>query len=273
MKRILVPTDFSNFAENALKAAAQLARRFDAELYLMHSLELPFHLANAEKNDIPEAIFFMKLAHQKFEEFKNKPYLQGLNVIDTVEDSSTYDAVNNAVNKNEIDLVVMGSGGASGFKGFVIGSTTEKVVRHSKVPVLVIKEEMDDFKLDHLVFACDFTPESFESLLKGVAFAKQFGAHVHFLYVNTPGSFATTQAITNRIQTFMEKVDAGPHSIHIYNDLSVEKGIINFSASINADLIGLSTHGRKGLAHIFNGSITEDLANHSQKPVITFKMA
>ncbi|WP_340065058.1 universal stress protein [Ascidiimonas aurantiaca] len=272
MKRILVPTDFSNFAENALKAAAQLARRFDAELYLMHSLELPFHLANAEKNDIPEAIFFMKLARQKFEEFKSKPYLKDLKVIETVEDSSTYDAVNSAVSKNEIDLVVMGSGGASGFKEFVIGSTTEKVVRHAKVPVLVIKKDMNDFKVDNFVFACDFTPESFESLLKGVAFAKLFDAHIHFLYVNTPGSFATTQAITDRIHTFMEKVDPGPHTIHIYNDFSVEKGILNFSASTNADLIGLSTHGRKGLAHIFNGSITEDFTNHSQRPVITFKM-
>jgi nucleotide-binding universal stress UspA family protein len=62
------------------------------------------------------------------------------------------------------------------------------------------------------------------------------------------------------------------YSLHIFNDANVEKGIINFSNSINADLIGLSTHGRTGLAHFFNGSISEDLVNHVIKPVITFKI-
>ena len=59
---------------------------------------------------------------------------------------------------------------------------------------------------------------------------------------------------------------------HIYNDANVEKGILNFAKSINADLIGMSTHGRKGLSHFFNGSISEDLVNHAKRPVVTFKI-
>ena len=52
----------------------------------------------------------------------------------------------------------------------------------------------------------------------------------------------------------------------------MEKGILNFADSIGADLIGMSTHGRKGLSHFFNGSISEDLVNHSLIPVVTFKI-
>ena len=50
------------------------------------------------------------------------------------------------------------------------------------------------------------------------------------------------------------------------------KGILNFAGETNAHLIGLGTHGRSGLAHFFNGSISEDLVNHANMPVMTFKM-
>ena len=52
----------------------------------------------------------------------------------------------------------------------------------------------------------------------------------------------------------------------------LEKGILNFAKETNANLIGMTTHGRKGLAHFFNGSISEDLVNHANMPVITFKI-
>ena len=55
-------------------------------------------------------------------------------------------------------------------------------------------------------------------------------------------------------------------------DVSVEKGILNFANIIDADVILLNTSGRRGLAHLFTGSIGEDLANHAKLPVITFKV-
>ncbi|MEH6406602.1 MAG: universal stress protein, partial [Leeuwenhoekiella sp.] len=62
------------------------------------------------------------------------------------------------------------------------------------------------------------------------------------------------------------------HIMTIYNDNSVERGILNFAASIEADLIGIGTHGRKGLSHFLNGSLSEDLVNHAHRPVVTFKI-
>jgi nucleotide-binding universal stress UspA family protein len=71
---------------------------------------------------------------------------------------------------------------------------------------------------------------------------------------------------------FLIGIDTSAISSHIYNDVNVEKGILHFAKSIDADLIGMSTHGRKGLSHFFNGSISEDLVNHAKRPVITFKI-
>ena len=62
------------------------------------------------------------------------------------------------------------------------------------------------------------------------------------------------------------------HSINIYNDTSIEKGILNFSRDINADLIALSTHGRSGLSHLFSASVTKNLSKNALKPMLTIKI-
>ena len=74
MKKILVPTDFSDQAENALKVAAQLARTHDCEIYLLHIIELPIDQDDAinSHSDLPEALFFMKLAHKNLKPYKRK---------------------------------------------------------------------------------------------------------------------------------------------------------------------------------------------------------
>lgn len=274
MKKILVPTDFSTQAENALKVAAQLAKKYHCELYLLHILEAPLHTVDplSTYNDLPEAMFFMKLAHKQFEEIKEKDYLKGLVVHEHVEFQEIFKGVFHVCKKNQIDLVVMGSNGASGLKEMLIGSNTEKVVRTSETPVLVIKNEHKTFQTKHFVFASDFNEESKKPFEKAMAFANIFGSKMHLLMVNTPNHFITSNDAQNRIQNFIKDIKMPSYSINIYNDVTIETGIMNFSQSIDADFIGMSTHGRRGISHFFNGSISEDLVNHAKRPVITFKI-
>ena len=95
---------------------------------------------------------------------------------------------------------------------------------------------------------------------------------MHLLMVNTPNNFVTTSEAETRMQNFIKAFDYSNYTINIYNETTIEKGIMNFSQSIKADLIGMSTHGRQGISHFFNGSISEDLVNHAKRPVITFKI-
>jgi len=92
------------------------------------------------------------------------------------------------------------------------------------------------------------------------------------VYVNTPGdNFLSTTDAFKRINKFLHLAKASLE-VEIFNDYSIEQGIISFGESRNADLIGMPTHGRKGLTHFLMGSIGEDVANHSKIPVITFKI-
>ncbi|MAY22544.1 MAG: universal stress protein UspA [Flavobacteriaceae bacterium] len=272
MKHILVPTDFSPQAENALKVAVQMAQKNDSEIFLLHSMEMPLHLANANTGALPEALFFIKLAEKQFSEIMQKPYLKGIKIHETIGHGEIYDDIKEAVKKNSIDLIVMGSHGASGFKEMFIGSNTEKVVRTSEVPVLVIKNEHPNFNVDDFVFATDFSEECKKPFSVANKFAKSFGAQLHLLYVNTPTGFKTSSQAKEIMENFVKGLGAENYTLNIYNDTSVEKGILGFAKDHDVQLIGMSTHGRKGIAHFFNGSISEDLVNHANMPVMTFKI-
>ncbi|MBP92812.1 Nucleotide-binding universal stress protein, UspA family [Bizionia echini] len=274
MKKILVPTDFSKEAEQALKVAAQLAKKHDSEIFLLHMLELPLDQVDAlsQYSELPEAMFFMKLAHQKFEKTMAQDYLQDIIVHETVDFNQTFTGITNTCKEHDIDLIVMGSHGANGFKEMFIGSNTEKVVRTAEVPVLVIKNEHENFEINDFVFASDFKNDNKGTYIQAVKLALALDAKIHLLFVNTANNFVTTDTAKGRILDFIAGNDFKNYTISIYNDDSVEKGILNFSHVVGADLIGISTHGRQGIAHFFNGSISEDLVNHAKRPVVTFKI-
>jgi nucleotide-binding universal stress UspA family protein len=281
MKKILVPTDFSAHAEYALKVAAQIARKNNGEIFLLHMLELPALASDGigesnavgSSSDLPEVMFFMQKTRERFEEILNKPYLQGLSVVEAIQFDRAFEGIISHSKKHNIDLVVMGSHGASGFHEMFIGSNTEKVVRTSDVPVLVIKKEEGEFNPEKFVFASDFSDEIKKPFAKAVAFANSFDTKLHLVLVNTPNNFKSTHAAEKTINDFAAQFDIkNGYTTHIYNDVNIEKGVLHFANSVNADLIGMSTHGRQGLAHFFNGSVSEDLVNHAVRPVITFKI-
>jgi nucleotide-binding universal stress UspA family protein len=274
MNKILVPTDFSQQAENALKVAAMLARKHDAEIYLLHMMEIPMQQTDPGnmQSDVPEALFFMKLAHKRFENLIASDYLKGITVRETVKADITFNEIKNACKEYDVDLIVMGSHGASGLKEMFVGSNAEKVVRSSDIPVLVIKNEHESFEISDFVFASDFKNDNKETYGQAVKFAESVGAKIHLLMVNTANNFITSHDAKTRINDFIAGQTFNNYTITVHNDTTVEQGVLNFSRDINADLIGISTHGRQGIAHFFNSSISEDLVNHAKRPVITFKI-
>lgn len=184
------------------------------------------------------------------------------------------EAVDEVVKKHNIDLVFMGSNGASGAKELFIGSNAEKVIRSATVPVLVIKNPNEKLKIKHIMFGCDFSKRFLKPFEKALKLAKLFGAKVDLVYVNTPYQFLTTHEINHRMQEFLKEAEHSKQRFetHVYNDIRVETGILNYVKENKIDLICMFPNGRKGIAHFFNGSISSDLVNHSNTPVLTIKL-
>ncbi|WP_405609244.1 universal stress protein [Polaribacter sp. Asnod1-A03] len=277
MKNIIVPIDFSNHSEYALKTAALLAKKHNATLFGLHMLDMQdMFLTESEFYQHEKAVFYLKLAEKKFKDFLKKDYLEDVKVIPIIKNYKIFSEINSISEEVQADLIVMGSHGTSGIKDFFIGSNTEKVVRYSDTPVLVIKNEMSNIDFSDIVVATDFSEESipaYKNMLKTLDF---LNARKQVLYVNLPNeNFKTTTEMEKMASSFLMKAEGNTDRLINVNyvcDKSIEKGILNFSNAVGADLISVITHGRTGLSHIFAGSIAEDVTNHSTLPVITFKI-
>lgn len=275
MRKILVPVDFSDTSEYATKLASRIAKKSDSEVHLLHMVELPTGIVDmgAGSNfSIPESMLYLRKVRDKLLSYKNKHFSKKTPVKHAIRFQKPFEGIEDYGKKINSDLIIMGSKGHSDFEEILIGSNTEKVVRNSKTPVLVVKQDDEKFKPKKLVFASSFKQENKEAFEKFLDFAGKFNSQIHLLKINTPRKFESTSETKEQINNFIKDYNLPKHTVNVYNDSSIEKGVLNFSKDVGADVIAMSTHGRSGLSHLFNNSVTKNLSKNALKPILTFKV-
>ncbi len=275
MYKILVPIDFSEKSEHAVKMAAKIGKNIEAEIYLLHLVELPSGIVDmgAGSNfSIPESMMYLRKVKEKILYLKATYFNDDQIVKYSIKFQNPFEGIRDFVKKINANLIVMGSKGVSDFEEMIIGSNTEKVVRTSTIPVIVVKADSKKFKFKKLVFASNYDDENKVAFVDFLNFAKQFKTEIHLLKINTASSFENSFITKEKIKNFIKDFDMPKNKIHIHNDESVVKGITNFAKEIEADLIALTTHGRSGLSSLFNSSIAKSVSKSVLRPVITFKI-
>ena len=223
-----------------------------------------------------KAAFFLQLAEQRFEKFLDKDYLEDVKLTPIIKHFKVFSEVNDVALQHNADLIVMGSHGTNGLAEFFVGSNTERVVRNANIPVLVVKNDVSDVNFDVVAFACDFSEEAIKPYLNAVNMFKNTNTKLYIIHVNLPNDkFLSSLDLEKKAANFFTKAERNldkMKDVHYVCDYTVEEGVLNTANKFGADLIVVPTHGRKGLAHFFQGSIGEDVANHSTLPVMTFKI-
>ena len=275
MYKILVPVDFSKKSEFAVKMSAQIGKKIKSEIHLLHLVELPSGIVDmgAGSNfSIPASMMYLRKVKEKIIHLTNTFFDSDHIIKYSIKFENPFEGIRNYTKKNNINLIVMGSKGVSDFEEMIIGSNTEKVVRTSNIPVVVVKTDNDKFKFKKLVFASNFDDENKAAFLDFLTFAKKFNSQIHLLKINTISNFESSYTTHKKIKDFVKGFNLKRKTITIYNDASVVKGIINFAKEIDADVIALTTHGRSGLSSLFNGSVAKSVSKNVLRPVITFKI-
>jgi nucleotide-binding universal stress UspA family protein len=275
MKKILVPCDFSEQAINAFRFAIDIARQSNGEVHLVHVIELPVlhDTVLMPVLSFEEALFeeLREKAEKQFKKLETKYNDDSIKIKSKVVFGATSRMVLDYIEENKIDLVVMGTHGASGVREFVIGSNAEKIVRRSPVPVLAVKKYVKGSSIKNIVFPNTLHTEVQEDLVMKVkALQNLFKANIHIVWINTPNNFTRDSVTTARLKAFAKRFMFKDFTIHVYNDPYEETGVINFAHELKADMIAIGTHGRKGLAHLLSGSVAEDLVNHVDCPIWTY---
>lgn len=274
MKKLLVPCDFSTPSLHAFQFALDAAHAANGTVYLLHVVELPvlhdsvlMPVLSFEEDLMNE---LKAKAQKEFDIIKRKYNTRDVKVVAGVLFGKIADVIRRYTKDQEIDAIIMGSHGATGAREFFIGSNAERIVRQSQVPVLVLK---DAYKgpIKNIVFPNTLDTESQEDLVQKVkALQHFFKAHLHIVWINTPLNFTSDSETRKRLEKFVNRYQFKDYTINVYNHVNPEDGILEFAKSIDASLIAMGTHGRTGLAHIFHGSLTESLVNHTDKLVWSY---
>jgi len=278
MKKIFVPTDFSKASITAVEVACDIAKRAGSIVIVLHVIEEAIAdsysiVGQGHPSNIEETRFTVELirkSRKQLEKLVMDPKFKDVRVEGELRMGNPFHGMRTIITEHKVDLVVMGTRGHTKIEEMVIGSNTEKVVRHMRCPVLTVHSKPANLDFKNIVYATSLSKDE-EVFSRIVKRAQQvYNATVHLVHINTPGDFQRDKVVKDVMEKFAKKLQLKNYTINVYNDITTEEGIIYFADSINADLVCMATHGRTGFAHVMAGSIAEDVVGHSKRPVLTF---
>lgn len=297
ISKILLPTDFSPCAHQALTHALLLAEQFGAELTMLHALVLrsddpynpAYHFAE------PDEIFrrLEEISHSEMAQLI-EPHLGKELTIHEVEVRGLYPGpvIVDYAKDNDVDLIVMGTHGRRGPAHLLLGSVAEEVVRHAPCPVLTVrrsKEPRQVEAIERILVPVDFSESSKQSLALACDLARTYGARLELLHVveelMQPGFYGPVEGVgpitdhaavrersRGALERLLSEVGGGelPSSARIlFGRPGYE--IVTFAEEQEVDLVVIATHGLTGLKRLLFGSVAEQVVRGAPCPVFTVK--
>jgi nucleotide-binding universal stress UspA family protein len=295
---ILVPTDFSEESLKALRYATALLAQFEGALHLVHVHDVDYAYA------VPPIISVAPVLTVGEVEAYCRGELQKLAAEHTSGDITpqlhcrsgrAFDQICSLASDTHADLIAVATHGHTGFKHLVLGSTTERVVRHAPCPVLVVREVERDFinadndaaplKLTDICVPVDFSACSANAVRYAVGFAKGCGAKlwlVHAVrvqpfvpadrfvaYSREPAPGVIERAARMQMRKFVKSIDfeGVPYETAVEIGRPADQ-ICAFADAKGCALIITSTHGLTGFAHVMLGSVAEHVVRYARCPVL-----
>lgn len=275
MKRILVPTDFSVSAAVACDVALDIAQRAGADLYFIHfhpmskrTMHVPAEVPEMYSKEVEET---QAIVTGKLQSLVNKAERRSIKAR-LIPVFRPEDSLEKYVDSFAIDLIVMGPKGVAGIRNLFITSNTLHVIRHTKTPVLVVREKSKtDFR--KIIFAYNFEEDLIKPMKVILEWVRIFQADLGLLFINVPYNFKTTDEMTADIKRFMHQFRDVHYTVHIYNATNEERGINQFLTMFQPDLLAVVTHGKTGFKGLLFHSIAEKLLKDITIPILVMNIA
>lgn len=275
MKKILVPTDFSDCANAAAQFAIDLAEKVHAEIDFLHLQQTPVNWVNLpldRERNFPDTHKAIAHAENELRTWCSKAAAKGVKAHPLLVFNTATDEILEHVEKLREDVVLMGTGEKYTLGDAILGSNTQQMIRKSMVPVLSLKTPVTE-EVRKVVFVSDFSEVSMKAFEGITKFVQSIEASMDLLFVNTPEEFestATTESNMNLVESMAPK--GMELQKYIINANSVEDGVLDFARGHEVDLIAICTHGKSGLKRLLDPSIAEEVAMLSPVPVLTIKI-
>ena len=270
MKTILVPTDFSSVSKNAINYAVELAKLTKSKIILFHVYYVP--VVTTDVMVIPP----MKELEEgnmsvlkKIEKGIHKKFGKKIEIECKCKYGFPVDEINDFVNKNKVDLIVIGMHGASKIVEKLIGSTTTALIRKAKCPVLAIERHVRFKLIKKIAFACDYHSIPNTSILVPLKeLTRIFKSHVNIINITPEGEKMppVKKAIKGiRLEHALEDIN---HTYYFAENNDVLNGLNGFVKEKKMDMVVTIPRRHSLLKSIFNEPETKRIAFHTKVPLL-----
>lgn len=276
LRRILVPTDFSKHADEALEYALFLGERFHPELVLLHVDEFAVSPLGAGevRDDAVQKYQERKTAYlnDQFERVRRGMEGRPVRLVPQILSGRAYKVIIEESEKQDYDMLVMSTRGLTHLSSYLIGSTAERVVRLSRQPVLTLQSAPKHDTLESVLCPTDLSPAGNAALSYALSIARQFKAILYIQYISELEKPESREQVMARMPDLKEHhPQAGDVKVELIIDRDVEpsNSIVRFSDDREIGIIVMSTHGRKGLRRVYIGNNTAEVVRKANRPVLT----
>lgn len=275
IKNILIPTDFSETATLAVAHGAKMAQLFKAKIFLLHSVETTLFTAGiGEPVMMPDIQEIYKEANEELNkvagDLKSK---YGVDVVPIIASGRPAAAISSAVKENAIDIIIMGTHGASGFEELFMGSNAHKVVTISTCPVITIRLTTKTIGFSNIILPIGSYLHSRQKVNNAIELAKVYNATVHILGLLDTNDKEDGDKFAIKMETVEHalKEAAIRYTKKIIRATNPAVEAMKFSEEVNGDLILIMTEHESDLTGMFLGASAKQIVNHSKIPVMSIR--
>jgi nucleotide-binding universal stress UspA family protein len=273
MKTILVPTDYSEVANNATRYAIELSKELNAKLVLFHAYHRPVLLSSLPLMFADKELEKFNADRLKAEEYniKNECCRQVETETIVYNGRNVIDGIKELINEKKIDYIVMGITGANTLAGVLIGSNAISVIKNTKVPVFIIPKEAQFKKIERFVFVHDYDEDTPENVTEEIKmFCEKFKSE---LIIYGKPQLENVESFYERksmLESEFEKAGASKvnHVLRFSEEEDQTEEINSFVEFNNADMIAMTPSSSKSFASIFRADNTTLMAFHTHLPLL-----
>lgn len=276
IQKILIPIDFSETSMLAIEHAAFTAQLFKADLVLLHVVERiweQFSIIQPEIRITPPEDF-KNILEKKLEELAETIRSKyGVKSTCITTDGNIFNEILTITEEHKIDLVVMGTHGISGVAEFFIGSNTFKVVTLSDCPVLSVQSNTERVGYKNILLPIDDSPHSRQKVNHAIVLAKHFVSKIHIVGLADSTDESDLKKFDIKLDQIEEYIKkCGLESTRkTLNGNNQAKMTLDYSNSVNADLIIIMTDQDENITGRFMGTYAQQIVNHSKIPVMSIQ--
>ena len=271
MKKVLVPTDFSDNAKNAFGYAVQLSGIEGYEYVLLNSYKTPT-AGGGMLVSLDEVLEKEGIKDLKREKLILEERFPGVQISLKCRLGELDNAIRRTNIEEQVDYVIMGTQGASGLQKVLVGSNTQRVIQNVIRPVLAIPENYTFKPLKKILFAADLkTIKNRSTLAPVLELADKFSAEVLILHVlDSLENKSEVEEEKNRLE-LDELFENVSHSYHVEVNKDTVEGINNFINQFNIDLLAMVPRKVSFIESFFRKSVTETFTFQANIPLLAVK--